>query len=79
MEYHTAGAKRSRRFFLHLDDNFIAQLLKVPTMKNVLLDFLHFKKVLKVKQQLVSATANMKQYSLAYLATGGNVPGKLQC
>lgn len=49
MEYHTAGANRSKRFFLDVGDNFIAQLLREPTRKYVLLDLLHFKRVLEVK------------------------------
>lgn len=39
-EYPTAGTNRSKRSPKHLDDNFMIQVLRVPTRKDAFLDLL---------------------------------------
>ena len=37
-EYHTADTNRSRKFLMHIEGNFLVQVLREPTRKGAFLD-----------------------------------------
>lgn len=78
-EQHIARTNRSRRFLKDLDDNFMVQIVRKLTRKDVLFDLLHGNREgLMGELVAILATARAKQSGLKTLLTGGKAPAKLQ-